>query len=886
MANSLRIAEWNANGIIQKKTEIEMFLKLHNIDILLVSESHFTDRSFIKIPHYNIYHAQHPDGTAHGGSAIIIRSSIVHHELPAYQTDFLQATIIQVKKLPAPINVSAIYCPPRHNFTKQMLQPFFDSMGQKFIIGGDFNAKHTHWGSRLTTTKGRELYKVLIDNNYNFLSTGSPTYWPTDQNKIPDLLDLFITKGLGTSYMNIISNYDIMSDHSPIIATISSTIIYKEPTATLSNKKTNWDLFQHHIEQHLNINISLKTTDEIEQATNLFITTIQSAGWRSTPQPTNSKINSPNIPYEIMEIVKEKRRARARWQRTHNIEDKRKFNQLNNKLRNKLKQTRNETFQEYIKTLSTHDQSIWKVTKSTKRPKTHIPPLRDQGGNWLRSNKEKADAFAHHLAEVFKPNSNEINQEVEDELQTPLQMALPIQKFTIAEIENEIKMLNNKKSPGQDLITPIILKQLPEQGIKFLRNLFNGILRLTYWPLQLKFAQIILIPKPGKPPNDIQSYRPISLLSVISKLLEKLLLRRINENSLQDEWLPNHQFGFRHYHSTIQQCHRITNSIQTALQSKLFCSAVMLDVRQAFDRVWHRGLLYKIKKTMPYEFYLIFHSYLTNRSFQTKIGNDVSQIEQINAGVPQGSVLGPMLYLLFTSDLPTSNDTMISTFADDTAILACNNDPNTASEMLQAHLNQIEIWLDKWRIKVNKDKSAHITFTTKRPTCPPVTLNNIPIPQSKEVKYLGLHLDRRLTWKTHISKKRKEMDIKIKKLYWLIGRKSPLTLENKTLLYKSIIRPIWTYGCQLWGCARNSNLDIIQRFQSKTLRNMANAPWFVSNRTIHADLNIPYVKDIIKQYAIKHQNTLESHPNETMEPLTADPHNRRLQMKWPKDLTN
>ena len=106
------------------------------------------------------------------------------------------------------------------------------------------------------------------------------------------------------------------------------------------------------------------------------------------------------------------------------------------------------------------------------------------------------------------------------------------------------------------------------------------------------------------------------------------------------------------------------------------------------------------------------------------------------------------------------------------------------------------------------------------------------------VKYLGLHFDRRLNWKAHIAKKRKQTDLKAKEINWLIGRKSNLSIENKLLVYKAVIKPIWTYGIELWGCASKSNTAIMQRAQSKILRTITNAPWYVTNHTLHTDLNI------------------------------------------------
>lgn len=294
-----------------------------------------------------------------------------------------------------------------------------------------------------------------------------------------------------------------------------------------------------------------------------------------------------------------------------------------------------------------------------------------------------------------------------------------IKNFTTAEIRNEIKCLNEKKAPGYDLINAKILSELPNQGIQFLRNLLNAILRLKVWPAQMKFAQIIIIPKPGKPPHEVASYRPISLLPQISKLLEKLLIKRMYINNILDDLFPNHQFGFRRRHSTIQQCHRVISVINEALVLKEYCPTVFLDIQQAFDKVWHKGLLYKMKLQLPSEYYLLLKSYLSHRYFQIKHGQAYSDIYAIKSGVPQGSVLGPLLYLLYTSDIPTTPETNIGTFADDTVIMSKHNVPQIATSKLQDHLELIQTWLQKWRIKVNETKSTYVTYMLRRSECPP-----------------------------------------------------------------------------------------------------------------------------------------------------------------------
>jgi len=143
------------------------------------------------------------------------------------------------------------------------------------------------------------------------------------------------------------------------------------------------------------------------------------------------------------------------------------------------------------------------------------------------------------------------------------------------------------------------------------------------------------------------------------------------------------------------------------------------------------------------------------------------------------SIIYPLLYVLYTSDLPTSRETTLGTFADDTAIFATHEDPMIASVNLQEHLHIIEKWLKKWKIKVNESKSSHITFTLQKGHCPAVNINQTIIPQTEVVKYLGLHFDCRLNWKEHIARRRKQTDLKTKEINWLLGKKSHLSTEKK-----------------------------------------------------------------------------------------------------------
>jgi hypothetical protein len=174
----------------------------------------------------------------------------------------------------------------------------------------------------------------------------------------------------------------------------------------------------------------------------------------------------------------------------------------------------------------------------------------------------------------------------------------------------------------------------------------------------------------------------------------------------------------------------------------------------------------------------------------------------------------------------------------------------------------------------------------KKETCPPVIFNDHQLPQADEAKYLGLHLDRRLTWQKHIWLKRLQLGAKLRQMYWIPGRNSQLSLDNKLLIYKAILKPVWLYGCQLWGTTSISNIEKIELFQSKALRIIVNAPWFVPNWVIQQDLQIPSVKEEIKNSSEKYHLRLSAHPNQLATDLLKSHCVKRLKRFNPSDLTN
>lgn len=236
--------------------------------------------------------------------------------------------------------------------------------------------------------------------------------------------------------------------------------------------------------------------------------------------------------------------------------------------------------------------------------------------------------------------------------------------------------------------------------------------------------------------------------------------------------------------------------------------------------------------------------------------------------------------------MPTSGETFIASYADDTVILGSSRRRDVASRKVQEHLANLEIWLRRWRVKVNPSKSTHVTFTLRPGNCPTLMLCNEPIPQEQKVKYLGLWLDRRMSWKHHYRAKRNQLNTKLKQLYPLLCPRSKLHLTQKLLIYKCLLQPVWSYGLQVVGSAALSHLRLFQRFQSKTLRLVCNAPFYVSNRTLHADLRMPFIKEVAHSMYGRFFGTLGHHQNELVRRMSTRqiPTLRRLRRSWIRDL--
>jgi hypothetical protein len=273
--------------------------------------------------------------------------------------------------------------------------------------------------------------------------------------------------------------------------------------------------------------------------------------------------------------------------------------------------------------------------------------------------------------------------------------------------------------------------------------------------MQWKTAEVIMNPTPSKNISEMESsYRPISILLIMSMLFEKLIFKRLKLLTEEKHLVSRHQFGFRESHSTIDQAHRITDTIDKTPESKGVCSAAFLDIAQVFDRARHRGVLHKPRSILSDHFYQLLKPYLANRNFSVKHEGKYTELKLIKAGATQRSVLGPALYLLYINDVPTILNNTIATFSDDTEAMAAGEILENSLRKLQSTVNKVVTWTKvKWRITLNESKSVHIIFKNKKIRQQLIFSKGIKVLYASTAQYLGMTRDVKLRWKGHIKKK-------------------------------------------------------------------------------------------------------------------------------------
>jgi Reverse transcriptase (RNA-dependent DNA polymerase)/Endonuclease-reverse transcriptase len=785
-----------------------------------------------------------------------VKNPIPFTELPN-DTQTCESLTIQI----ANIRITNYYTSPSRLIDTNELHNLIHSHSRTITMG-DFNSSHAHWNSQHTSQNGRRLHDYLFDSPaIVHYPTNNYTHFPDAQNHRPATLDILITKNIQTRQP--IAHTALQSDHLPVTAVITLSQQFDLPPQKHTTH-TNWEQYRHHIEHNVNTNLTLTDNKSIDSAISDLTKLIQIA-YKNSTKTKPSPQHTLDLPEHITQLIRTKNTMRAQLRRRHDPALKQEVQQLTQSIRQEVQNIRNTKWENTLKTITKQDKTkLWTLARSFKNTRKHMPALHSTQGQAI-SCKQKADTIAeaytkhHNLTQHL--SDQQTTQIVQDTYNTVTNTVITTPKSdltSIREIHDILKALRNRKAPGQDTITNSQLKNLPKQALHTLEQILNQCLNNQYFPKPWRHAIVLPILKPNKPPSRPESYRPISLLSSLSKILEKVILNRLQRHENTNPTLIEQQYGFKPKHSTTLQLANLTEQITTNYNQNRTTTVMTLDIEKAFDTVWHTALIHKLHtQKLPTHLVKIIQSFLKDRAFQVQVSGTNSQNTPLPAGVPQGSILSPTLFLYYINDIPQHPQTKISLFADDTAVIAQSTLPNQTNKYLQRHIQLLEPYYNKWKIQINTDKTKLTYYNTLRPNTrrssikTPVTFYNIALQHQKSTKYLGVTLDRKLTYTEHITAVSNAAHQAIRTLHPLLTHKNSLCINTKLYIYKAYIRPIITYAAPIFSNTCKSNYTRLQRVQNKALKIITNAPDRTNMQTIHNSTNMPTIQEHIQHLTQK-----------------------------------
>ena len=648
---------------------------------------------------------------------------------------------------------------------------------------------------------------------------------------------------------------------------------------------TDWKAFQQKMLSYPSLG-TYTTSNEIDQAVEMITQQITEAFNTACPLRDKKKPMKCRFTPEIQKKVKEKRYLRRQKNlaaaRDDQLEVRRmmtKINFLGNEIKKLQKQEAKKDLERHCENLNNENnpKKFFQVFKKISNPLLNTEPtptntrkISDEWGDSANTSQEKATLFANRLAKVHQepgfrgfndgwkasvdrylsvnkhtykvnPASQYLQPEEGDD-------SILLEEVTVGELRENLARCKNKSAPGLDGVRYSVIKRIPDAYLGEIAKVLCSCLKLGYFPSAWKTAKTILIPKPGKDTREAKNFRPISLLSCLGKLLERILARRISRYMEEKNLFTNSQSGFRSNHMTAEQLLRLSEQCHTAFKKKQVVASLFLDAEAAFDKCWHGGIMYKLKENLglPNRLVRIISSFLTDRSLTVFHEGHWSHKVYLNAGTPQGSPLSPLIYLIFVNDFPRDilNYCNLSQFADDTALSTTAYTEQYATQKLQKGLDLLEGWCRRWRVKLNAGKSKFVLFSRLQEENREnykIALFDDVISPSPEARFLGIDFDKRLTFNKHINDLTTRANRRMNVLRAL--SRSRVSAPVIMRLYKVYILSLMEYGSSSFIATTKGNREKLQRVQNEAIRLCLNLPRYIRIDLLHEYAGIDRIWD-------------------------------------------
>uniref|UniRef100_A0A0K8U6S8 RNA-directed DNA polymerase from mobile element jockey n=1 Tax=Bactrocera latifrons TaxID=174628 RepID=A0A0K8U6S8_BACLA len=860
----ITLLQWNINGYVNNYINLELLMGSHNPSIILLNETHlsynasaFTPRAyvgyFINLPH---------NTTNKQGVAILVKRNLPHVLLPIPLSIFSSVAI----EILAPYKISIIcaYSPPDQSFSTTEFLNLIPSGSNPFILCGDFNAWSPLWGSASANSKGRSIEDALLRSNCIVLNDGSPTHFSTHSTFTN--IDLSICSASLSSKISWCCIDDLHgSDHFPILSKISTSRPHSffKPRIRFKTDSADWDRF---VEACFSHSRYFPFSSNINQEASRIQKIIRSASNYSFPLSSSKPVKLAPLWWnnELSALRNLKQIAWHQFKRLRSSANLIAYKKSNALFRHKAKAAKVHCFQEFTNniTSSSDSRKIWTDIKRLAglSPSSPITYLNTPRGTLLYP-KDIALEFATHFSNISLDSnfSSDFSSSKLSSLCSPylppstLSQSAEYLDADISELDFNLALSSVKgKTPGIDKISYLIIKHLPPFLISRLVKLYNSIFLSGNYPVLWKTSAIIPILKPGKPPGVVSSYRPISLLPCLGKLIEKIIATRLAWYAQSNNLISHNQVAFKRGQGTLDALLHLDHFISDALSHKNHVSILSLDFLKAFDRIGIHVVLRQLSRwRVGSRIFNFVKSFLSNRKLSVIISNVSSSVLPLDNGTPQGSPLSVILFTIAFDEISTILSDFVTIrhqiYADDLILFSKTSNLTSVTITFSEILLRLSRWSSTSGTSISFPKSKLFHICKKHQcTIPTLTFDNTNILCTDSIKFLGIVLDSKYTFKKHCQYIRKRLFVNLNIIKYLSCKRSLIGSALLVNVTKALISSVINYGLEIYGHHSKNHLKMLAAPYHSSVRCSLRVFPTSPIKNILTEAGLPSLKDAVE----------------------------------------
>lgn len=828
------IFQWNSRGLRSKISDFRQFAWRYKFPVMCIAECGLSPD--FRLSNY-VTHLSKPHG-ARSRAAIFVRSDI-----PAIQRDvqaqgFGEYVCCSVRLGSLDVTIVSLYLPPAVNYNVDDLAALLTSLPPPFVLCGDFNAHNAIWGSTHTDTRGERLASFFADHSLCVLNDGSPTF--LYGAFLSSCLDLTIASACLSWRLAWRVDADTLgSDHLPVLIGVRGI---RQLATSRPVRRTDWQQYKAAIDS-----VPLSGTLEDERSFRDTVTNALQAATTAFRIP--AQFSAVDAEYARLRALR--RRAERRARRTQLPAHQQDARRIQKAVQRHLRKLARDRWRSFASSLSprTPMTRIWCVMKGLSSPVTLRHPFRALSLATARTELDIATEYCARLA--ADPSADQLSaRDIPAALASSAEPALDL-PFSLLELDSALQDSPQHTSPGPDQVTYKALRNLPDSARACLLRLLNASWQRGVVPQIWKTAMVVPILKPGQSPRNIDSFRPIALTSCVGKTLEHMVFRRLSWYLETVRFFPEVMQGSRQGRSAIDNVIDLVTETQQARAEGHMTGAVFLDVKKAYDSVSHSAVIATLQEagiggaSLPW-----IQDFLSDRFLFVRTTEGDTDPHPVSRGVPQGSVLSPLLFNVIMASLPAlmPHNTRLTLYADDICLWTSAARRDTIQHRLQEGLDIIVAYLADRGLSVSPSKTVAMVFSRRSFTRFPLVIEGSPLPFVTYCKYLGVVLDRDLSWSRHIKTLTTKTNSYVAVLRCLAGLRWGPSFSDLHRVHQSLVLGSLRYSLPiLHGISRSRNRDLLLS-QAKSLRVCLGVPLTTETYSVLAEAREPPI-DVLRDSA-------------------------------------